>query len=147
MVAHQAARFSIDPKIFHERAVHWIGRYLKGTSGKGFIFRPKKVKVLEYYVDTNFSGGWDKADASNPEAVVSRTGYVTKYTNWPVLWCSKLQSEIALITTESDYIVLIQSIREENPFMNLLQEFNKIFSLNLEKQSFTIKYLKTIIGT
>ena len=81
MVAHQAARLSIDPKLSHERAVHRIGQYLKGTSSKGFIFRPKKVKGLEYYADADFTGAWDKADSSNPEAVMSRTGYVTKYTN------------------------------------------------------------------
>ena len=70
---HQVARFFIDPKLFHERAIHIIGRYLKGTSSKGFIFRPKKEKGLECYVDADFAGGWDKADASNPEAVMSRT--------------------------------------------------------------------------
>ena len=53
---HQVARFFIDPKLFHERAVHIIGRYLKGTSSKGFIFRPKKEKGLECYVDADFAG-------------------------------------------------------------------------------------------
>ena len=99
MSTHQAARFSIDPKISHERAVHRIGRYLKGTSSKGFIFRPKKVKILEFYVDVDVAGGWDKVDTSNPESVMSRTVYVIKYDIFPVLWCSKLQSEIALSTT------------------------------------------------
>ena len=102
MDTHQAARFSIDPKISHEQAVHRIGRYLKGTSKKGFIVRPDKVKGLECYVDVDFAGGWDKADASNPEAVMSRTGYVIKYANCLVSWCSKLQSEIALSTTEAE---------------------------------------------
>ena len=35
MLTHQAARFSIDPKLSYERGVHRIGRYLKGTSSKG----------------------------------------------------------------------------------------------------------------
>ena len=74
MATYQVARFSIDPNLSHERAVHRNGRYLKKTSNKGFIFRPKKVKGLEYYVDINFADGWDKADAFNPEAVMSRTG-------------------------------------------------------------------------
>ena len=139
MVTHQASRLSIDQKNYHERAVHRIGRYLKGTSSIGFIFRPKKVKGLECYVDVDFAGGWDKADASNPEAVMSRTVYVIKYANFPVLWCSKLQSKIALSTTESEYIALSQSMREVIPFMNLLQEFNKIFILNLEEPKFHCK--------
>ena len=139
MATHQAARFSIDPKLSHERAVHRIGRYLKGTNNKGFIFRPKKIKGLECYVDADFAGGWDKADASNPEAVMSRTGYVIKYANCPVLWCSKLQSEIALSTTKSEYIALSQSMREVIPFMNSLQEVNKIFNLNLDEPNFHCK--------
>ena len=91
MAIHQAAIFSIDLKKIHERTVHIIGRYLKGISNKGFIFRPDKVKGLECYVDADFSGGWDKTNASNPEAVISRTEYVIKYANYSVLWCSKLQ--------------------------------------------------------
>ena len=70
---------------------------------------------------------------------MSRTGYVIKYTNFPVLWCSKLQSEIALSTIEAEYIVLSQSMREVIPFMNLLPEVNKIFSLNLDEPKFHCK--------
>ena len=47
MATHQAARFFIDPKLPHERAVHRIGRYLKATKDKGIIFRPDGSKGLE----------------------------------------------------------------------------------------------------
>ena len=47
MATHQTARFSIDSKLSHERAVHRISRYLKGTNNKGFIFRSKKERGLE----------------------------------------------------------------------------------------------------
>ena len=50
----------------------------------------------------NFAGDWDKADSENPEAFLSRTGYVLMYANCPVLFCSKLQTEIALSTTEAE---------------------------------------------
>ena len=136
MATHQAARFSVCPKLSHERAVHRIGRYLKGTSDKGFIFRPDKAKGLEYYVDADFAGGWDKADASNPEAVTLRTGYVIKYENCPVLWCCKLQSGIALSTTKAEYITLSQSMREVIPFMILQKEINEVLRLNLEEPKF-----------
>ena len=119
MVAHQAARFSIDPKIFHERAVHWIGRYLKGTSGKGFIFRPKKIKGIECYVDADFVGGRDKVDASSPEAVMSRTGYVIKYENFPVLWCSRLSAEHYI-----SWLRCIESIYERGNSLHELVTIN-----------------------
>ena len=48
MATHQAEKFSIDPKLSHERAVHRIGRYLKGKSSKGFVFRPKKKSRMIY---------------------------------------------------------------------------------------------------
>ena len=66
MATHQAAIFSIDPKLSYERAVHRIGRHLKGTSDKGFIFRPDKIKGLECYADAYFTGRLDNDDASNP---------------------------------------------------------------------------------
>ena len=139
MAVHQAARFTNDPKLSHERAVHRIARYLKATKDKGIIYDPKSVKGVECYVDADFAGGWDKADSGNPEAVLSRTGYVLMYANCPVLWCSKLQTEIALSTTEAEYIALSQSMREVIPFMTLLQEIDKIFSINTNKARFHCK--------
>ena len=32
LVTHQGARLCINPKLFHKRAIHIIGRYLKGTN-------------------------------------------------------------------------------------------------------------------
>ena len=101
MATYQAARFYIAPKVSHERAVHLIGRYVKATKDKRIIFESDRNKGLECYVDADFAGGWDKADSGNPEAVLSRTRYVLMYVNCPVLFCSKLQTEIALSTTES----------------------------------------------
>lgn len=72
MTTHQAAMFVIGLKLSHERAIHGIGCYPKGTSEKGFTSRPKKSKGLECYVDADFVCRWDKADASNPQAVMSR---------------------------------------------------------------------------
>ena len=34
---HQCARFTIDPKVEHGKAVKWLGRYLKATRDKGTI--------------------------------------------------------------------------------------------------------------
>ena len=53
---------------------------------------------------------------------MSRTGYVTRYANCNIIWCSKLQTEIALSTTESEYIALSQSLRDTLPLMELLRE-------------------------
>ena len=38
------------------------------------------------------------------------------------MWCSKLQMQIALSTTEAEYIALSQSLRDTIPLMQLLEE-------------------------
>ena len=58
-----------------------------------------------------------------------RTGYVIYYANCPVIWTSKLQTEIALSTAESEYIALSQSMREIIPLIQLLTEINCIFPI------------------
>ena len=73
MAFHQETRFTIDPKLSHERVVHRIGRYLKATRDKWIIYNPKSKNGVEWYVHADFAGGWDKADSGNPEAVLSRT--------------------------------------------------------------------------
>jgi hypothetical protein len=129
---HQAARFCIDPKLSHERAIHRIGKYLQGTGDKGITFMPDASKGLQCYVDADFAGGWNKGDATNADAVLSRTGYVIMYAGCPVHWCSsKLQTEIALSTTEAEYIALSQALREVLPFIELLKDINEIFPIHL----------------
>jgi hypothetical protein len=130
MAVHQAARFCIDPKLSHERAINRIGKYLIGSADKGIIFRPNPKKGLECFVDADFAGGWNKADAIDAGAVMSRTGYVLTYAGCPLTWCSKLQSEIALSTTEAEYIALSQALREVIPLITLLNEINEIFPIH-----------------
>jgi hypothetical protein len=61
----------------------------------------------------------------------SRTGYVSKYRGSPLLWVSKLQTEIALSSTESAYIALSQGLFEVLPRMGLIQELaGKGFCMN-----------------
>ena len=47
----------------------------------------------------------------------------------PLVWCSKLQSEIALSTVEAEYIALSQSMRDLLPTKQLLKELQEIFQL------------------
>ena len=47
----------------------------------------------------------------------------------PLIWFSKLQTEIALSTTEAEYIALLQSMQELIPLVNLLGEIPLIFGV------------------
>ena len=91
------------------------------------------TRGLECYVDAEFSGGWSSGDHTNPECVLSRTGFVIMYAGCPLTWCSKLQTEIALSTTESEYIALSQAMREVIPFMNLMVEVGEVFPFHNPK--------------
>ena len=54
--------------------------------------------------------------------MLSRTGYIIKYTNCPIVWSSKLQTEITMGTAEAKYVALLQAMREVTPLMQLLNE-------------------------
>ena len=100
MATHQCARFCEDPKALHELGVRHLGKHFLGTKGRGIIFEPNKEKCLEYFMDAGFAGGWQNADASNPENVLLRTGYIIFYADCPVVYIIKLRTEIALSTAE-----------------------------------------------
>ena len=131
MAVHQTARFSVQPMLSHERSIMRIGKYLHGTKDKGLILRPNESLGLEYFVDADFAGGWNKNEGNSADSVMSRTGYVIMYAGCPVIWCSKLQTEVALLTTEAKYIALSQSLREVIPIMQLLKDINEVFPLKM----------------
>ena len=127
---HQCARFCSDPKASHETAIKQVIRYLLTTQERegrsapkyGINMKPDKNKGLEVYVDASFSGEWNESWSDEPSSVMSRTGYVIKYANCPIVWSSKLQTEITLSTTEAEYVALSQAMREVIPLINLLNE-------------------------
>ena len=118
---HQCARFTHTPKRSHEEAVKRICRYLKGTMDKGMIIDPKGSMKLNCYVDADFAGLWGHEDDQDPVCVKSRTGYVITLGACPLLWVSKLQTEIALSTMEAEYIALSQSMRDLLPIKRLVE--------------------------
>jgi hypothetical protein len=125
---HQAARFSANPKLIHEQAVKRIVRYLKGTQDKGIIMNPDTSRGIECFVDASFAGDWERSRSDDPTTVMSRTGFVILYMGCPMVWVSKMQIEIALSTTESEYIALSQAMRDVIPFVNLTDEIGTLYS-------------------
>jgi len=127
---HQCARFSSCPKKSHEEAVKRIGRYLKRTKDKGMIYEFDPTKGIEVFVDADFAGSWTLADSYDVRSALSRTGYVIKIANCPRCWVSKMQSEVALSTTEAEYIALSQSTRDLIPIKNLIEYLNTFIKIN-----------------
>jgi hypothetical protein len=98
-------RFSIDPKQSHAIAIKYLCRYLMATKDKGLILSVDSAKSFEDHVDCDFDGDWVKEDALNdPSTAKSRTGYIISYGGCPAVWASKLQTEVVLSSTESEYV-------------------------------------------
>ena len=123
---HQCARFSSAPTELHANAIRHIAKYLVGTRDKGILFNADMDKSLEVYVDADFSGNWCKETAEyDPGTAKSRSGYVITLHGCPLVWHSKLQTQVALSTTEAEYIALSQSMRDAIPIINIMKELKE----------------------
>jgi hypothetical protein len=120
---HQCARFSADPKKEHGDAIKWLCRYLCATKDKGLILNPDMDASFDVYVDSDFAGNWVPEDAQDDiNTARSRYGYIVMYHGCPVTWASKMQTEVALSSTESEFIALSHTLRSTIPLMELLKE-------------------------
>ena len=82
-------------------------------------------------MDANVSGNLNITTAMNNVSTTnSRTCYIIIFSGCPVIWASKLQSQINLPPTEAEYITLSQSLRDVIPITNLLNELkSRIFNI------------------
>ena len=69
----------------------------------------------------------------DPHCVRSRGGWVIMVGGCPVLWKSKLLTEICLSTMESEYISLSKSCRDTLPLQGLVAEVGTSLGLNNDK--------------
>ena len=84
-------------------------------------------------MDADFACGWSKDYGDEVSSVFSRTGFVIKYGNCQIVWLSKLQTEVALSTTEAEYIALSQAMRDVIPMMQILEEIQKFMDIPIQK--------------
>ncbi len=100
--------------------------YFKKTRDLGIQFKPNPGKGFECYCDADFSGNWDKTFAAiDPSPAKSQSGWIIFHAGCPVCWASKLQSQVALLTTEGEYIAMSQALHDVIPIMGLLQEMRE----------------------
>jgi hypothetical protein len=97
----------------------------------GLTFKPSNDLQLNCYVDADFIRLWNYESDQDPV----QTGYVMTLGGCPMQWNSKLQTEIALSTTESEYIALSQAMRELIPLRRLLLKITTAMKLPEIKNS------------
>ena len=128
---HQIAKYSSESRVQHGEAIIYLVRYLMRSRDVGIRFSPNSSKGFECYCDTNFTGNWNRSNAEyDPSTAKSRSGWIIFYAGCPIIWASKLQSQVALSTTEAGYISLSMSLQDVLPIMFLLYEMrNKGFQV------------------
>jgi hypothetical protein len=132
---HQCARYTHFPKRSHEEAVKHIGRYLLNTRKRGLIIKPSKNLKVDLYVDASFAGLWGYEDKHDPACVKSRSGYVIFVGGCPIVWGSKLQTEIAGSTMEAEYIALSESLKHLIVLKRLVVAFCRAIQVDPETVS------------
>jgi hypothetical protein len=123
---HQVAKYSADPRQEHGEAIIYIIKYLKATRHIGLRFKPNASKGFQCYCDADFAGNWNKEFAeTDPSTAKSRSGWIVFYAACPVIWASKLQSQVALSTTEAEYIAMSMALRDVIPLIELIKEMRE----------------------
>jgi hypothetical protein len=112
-----------------------IGRYLLSTRDKGILFEPDHTAGLDCYVDADFAGLYGYEDEQDPVSVKSRTGFVLTLFGCPIIWSSKLQTDITLSSTAAEYVAFSMAMRELLPMRALLQEMGDKLNLEFTKGS------------
>ena len=108
---HQCARFQDNLKKSHLQAMRAIGHYLISTRDKGIVMKPDHTKSFKCCVDADFAGNWYEPRATkDPMTAKSQSGWVITYAGCPITWSSKLQTLMALSTTEAEYITLSSAL-------------------------------------
>ena len=99
------ARFSSNPGPAHWQAVKHLLRYIKGTMDYKLTYgaSPHPTQFVTYS-DADYAGDLDGAK--------STSGWVVLMGGGAVSWSSKLQTRVALSTTESEYIAAESASRE-----------------------------------
>ena len=105
-----------NPRKEHWMAVKWILRYLRGTTNQALCFDGSNI-ALQEYVDADVVGDRDNRR--------STTGYVFAVGGTTISWVSKIQSVVALSTTEAEYVAATEASKEMIWLQRFMDELGK----------------------
>ena len=112
------ARFTGNPGRSHWRALMHLFRYLKGTLDYKLTYDGKAVnarsELFYTYTDADHGG--------NPDNGRSTSGQIVMMAGGAVSWSSKLQTIVALSTTEAEYVAACSAGQEILWMRNFLTE-------------------------
>jgi hypothetical protein len=99
-------RFMANPGPAHWKAAKHLFRYLRGTTDQRLTYAPdpSSQELFTTYSDADHGG--------NPDNGRSTSGFVVKMGTGAVSWMSRLQSVVALSTTEAEFIAAVSAGQE-----------------------------------
>ena len=110
------ARFNCNPGPKHWAAVKHLFRYLKGTLEYKLQYSGEPGSAV-------FTTYTDAAHGDCIDSGRSTGGYVTMMAGGAIGWGSKLQSIVALSTTEAEFVSAVEAGKEITWMRNILGEF------------------------
>jgi hypothetical protein len=108
------SRYMHEPRSGHMDVVHRILRYLKGTPGKGLLFKANGHLAIDGYSDADWASCLDDRR--------STSGYCVFVGGNLVAWRSKKQSVVSRSTAEAEYRAMSLGLSEMLWVRNLLSE-------------------------
>jgi hypothetical protein len=100
----------------HWETVKWILRYLRGTSTHALCFGVLDT-FLQGYVDSDMEGDKDSRR--------STTGYIFTIGGTKISWILKLKKVVSLSTTEVEYVIATEAIKEMICLQRFMEELRK----------------------
>jgi hypothetical protein len=110
------AKYNSNPSPIHWKAVKHVFRYLQGTKDYKLVYKPDNGDELFItWSDANHGACKDTGRSTG--------GYVVKIGTGAVSWSSKIQSVVALSSTEAEYMAAVEAGKELIWMRSLLGEF------------------------
>ena len=108
------SQFMHQPQVDHMEAALRIVKYLKGSPGRGVLFKQNGHLKIEAYTDADWAG--------NPNDRRSTSGYFTLVGGNLVTWKSKKQKVVALSSAEAEFRGIARGLAEVLWLRKLLTE-------------------------
>ena len=92
--------------------------------------------MVDCYVDADFVDLWVHENPQDPICASIRAELVVTFSNFLLLWVSKLQTDSDLSTTNYEYVTLSHSFRDLLPLKSLTKEVIDNLVFDSEKLKF-----------
>ncbi|KAG8857839.1 hypothetical protein FRB96_005558 [Tulasnella sp. 330] len=114
---HKLARFNSNPGMKHWKAVKHLFRYVQGTKDLKLTYSPDPTSSSPFstWTDADFAG-------ETTQQKKSTNGYLVKMGTGAISWVSKLQSDIAMSSTEAELYGASFAGREIKWLQSLMSE-------------------------